>query len=364
MLKQQFSDTADACALAQAIVDTVREPLLVLDTDLRVIAASRSFYLTLAVTADDVLGKPICELGDGAWDIPSLKQWLGDVLARTNAMGDFEVEHVFPVIGRREISLNAREVFHEGETPRTVLLGFADVTRERDLARQNQELLHQKDMLLEEFQHRVGNSLAIIASIISLKARSVDSEEARRHLDDARDRVISYASVQQSLHTSAHSGFIELGPHFAKLCQAISRSMIGDNQRIRIETHGGGRATTSEAESLGLILTELVINSLKHGFTEQTTDGLISVTYEVSEAGWKLSVSDNGIGKPSAIDRPRSGLGTGIIKALARQLHAEVTTVAGQPGTIVSVTHTAIGTSAESIGSDAASAMPMMADVA
>ena len=364
MLKRQLSDTADACALAQAIVDTVREPLLVLDYDLRVVAASRSFYLTFSVTADDVLGKPIYELGDGAWNIPALKALLGDVLSKEIAMNDFEVEHTFPVIGRRAMRLNAREVFHEGGAHRTVLLGFEDVTRQRELARRNDELLHQKDMLLEEFQHRVSNSLAIIASIISLKARSVDSEEARRHLDDARDRVISYASVQQSLHTSASSGFIELGPHFAKLCQAISRSMIGDNQRIRIETRAGGRATTSEAESLGLILSELVINSLKHGFTEQTTDGLITVTYEVSGADWKLSVSDNGVGKSDAIDRPRSGLGSGIIKALAKQLGAEVTTAAGRPGTIVSVTRTAIGTSAGSAGPDAVSAASMMADVA
>jgi two-component sensor histidine kinase len=364
MLKRQFSDTADACALAQAIVDTVREPLLVLDHDLRVVAASRSFCLTFSVTADDVLGKLVYELGDGAWNIPSLKVWLGDVLSKKIVMNDFELEHTFPVIGRRALRLNAREVFYDGGAHGTVLLGFEDVTTQRDLARRNDELLHQKDMLLAEFQHRVGNSLAIIASIISLKARSVDSEEARRHLDDARDRVISYATVQQSLHTSARSGFIELGPHFAKLCQAISRSMIGDNQRIRIETHGGGHATASEAESLGLILTELVINSLKHGFTEQTTDGLIRVAYEVSGADWKLSVSDNGIGKSSAIDRPRSGLGTGIIKALAKQLGAEVTTTAGRPGTIVSVARTAIGTRAESAGPDAVSAASMMADVA
>jgi two-component sensor histidine kinase len=364
MFKQQFSDAADACALAQAIVDTVREPLLVLDHDLRVVAASRSFYLTFSATADDVLGKPIHELGDGAWNNPALKVLLGNDLSSIMAISDFEVEHTFPVIGRRVMRLNARKVFYEVGSHTTVLLGFEDVTREHDLARQNDELLHQKDMLLDEFQHRVGNSLAIIASIISLKARSVESAEARRHLDDTRDRVISFATIQQSLHTSARSGFVELGPHFAKLCQAISHSMIGDNQRIRIETHGGGRATTREAESLGLILTELVINSLKHGYPEDTTDGLISVAYLSSGSDWKLSVSDNGIGNSLAINRPKGGLGTGIIMALAKQLGAEVTTTAGQPGTIVSVTRTAIGTNAKSAGSDAAPAAPMMTDVA
>ena len=221
-------------------------------------------------------------------------------------------------------------------------------------------MLREKDILLHEFQHRVGNSLAIIASIISLKARSVESVEARRHLNDARDRVISFATIQQSLHTSAAKGFIELGPHFSKLCQAIAHSMIGDNQRIRIETHGGGRATASEAESLGLIVTELVINSLKHGFTEDTTtDGLITVAYEVSGADWKLGVSDNGIGKPNATDRSKGGLGTGIIKALAKQLDAQVVTLTGPLGTTVSVTHATFGTSA---GAHSLSAAPVMAD--
>jgi two-component sensor histidine kinase len=359
MFNQQFSDAEDACALAQAIVDTVREPMLVLDQELRVIAASRSFYLLFSTKPGDTLGKPLCDLGDRAWDIPALKTLLGNILSKDIAMDDFEVEHEFPVIGRRSMLLNARKVFYKTGAHTTILLSFEDVTGQRDLARRNEELLREKDILLHEFQHRVGNSLAIIASIISLKARSVESVEARRHLNDARDRVISFATIQQSLHTSAAKGFIELGPHFSKLCQAIAHSMIGDNQRIRIETRGGGRASSREAESLGLIVTELVINSLKHAFTEDTTDGLITVAYEVSGTDWKLSVSDNGIGKPDATDRSKGGLGTGIIEALAKQLDAQVVTLTGPLGTTVSVTHATFGTSA---GAHSLSAAPVMAD--
>ncbi|NPU70029.1 PAS domain-containing protein [Bradyrhizobium sp. 83012] len=337
MFKQQFSNASDACALAEAIVDTVREPLLVLDHDLRVIAASRSFYLTFSMTSAEVLGTSFYALGDGAWNIPALRSWLSQMVSGTTALNDVEVEHTFPGVGRRVMRLNARQVSYTVGSSTTILLGLEDVTRERDLARQNEELLRQKDVLLEEFQHRVGNSLAIIASIISLKARSVRSEEARRHLDDARDRVISFANIQQSLHASARSGVIALGPHFARLCQAISQSMIADHQQIRIETRGGGKATTRDAESLGLIVTELVINSLKHAFPEDAANGLIVVSYESCGAGWRLSVSDNGTGKTQAKGRMKGGLGTGIIAALAKQLGADVTTVAGQPGTIVTV---------------------------
>jgi PAS domain-containing protein len=111
MFNQQFSDAEDACALAQAIVDTVREPMLVLDQELRVIAASRSFYLLFSTKPGDTLGKPLCDLGDRAWDIPALKTLLGNILSKDIAMDDFEVEHEFPVIGRRSMLLNARKVF-------------------------------------------------------------------------------------------------------------------------------------------------------------------------------------------------------------------------------------------------------------
>jgi chemotaxis protein methyltransferase CheR len=282
------------------------------------------------------------------WDIPALRKLLGNILSKQITMDEFEVEHDFPIIGRRTILLNARKVYYAAGIHTTILLGFEDVTRVRDLARRNQDLLREKETLLEELQHRVGNSLAIIASIISLKARQVDSEEARRHLHDTHDRVISFATIQQSLlHASTTSGFVELGPHFAKLCAAISNSMIGDNQRITIEARGDGRATSREAESLGLIVTELVINCLKHAFTDDTTDGLITVAYEVSGTDWKLSVCDNGVGKPDKSASLKNGLGTSIINALAKQLDAKVATVAGRPGTTVSVTHATFGAGAE-----------------
>jgi chemotaxis protein methyltransferase CheR len=347
MFNQQFSDADEACALAQAIVDTVREPLVVLDHGLRVIAANRSFYVLFDTKPDDTLGKSLCNLGDRVWDIPELRRLLGNIISEQITMDEFEVEHDFPIIGRRTMVLNARKVHYELGTHTTVLLGFEDITRERALALQNQELLREKDMLLEEFQHRVGNSLAIIASIISLKARLVDSEEARRHLHDTHDRVISFATIQQSLHASTASGIVELGPHFAKLCAAITHSMIGDNQRITIEARGGGHATCRDAESLGLIVTELVINSLKHAFTDDTADGLIIAAYEISGTDWKLSVSDNGMGKSSATARPKIGLGTSIINALAKQLEAKVATTTGPAGTTVSVTHATFGASAE-----------------
>jgi PAS domain-containing protein len=103
----------DAFAHAHAIVDTVREPLVVSDDELRVVAASRSFYLTFKVNRDETQGRLLSELGDGARDIPKLRLLLGNIIPERGEMEDYEVDHDFPDIGRRTMLLNARKVFYE-----------------------------------------------------------------------------------------------------------------------------------------------------------------------------------------------------------------------------------------------------------
>jgi len=345
---QPFSANRDAGTLAQAIVDTVREPLLVLDKDLRVLAASRSFYLTFKVARADTQGSLLYTLGDGQWDIPKLRLLLEKIVPEHGVMEDYEVEHQFPDIGKRTMLLNAREVFYADNPHTTLLLGIEDVTGRRALERDKDELLRQKDALLrekdilhEELQHRVGNSLQIIAAIILMKSRSVESEETRRHLQDAHNRVLSVAAVQQHLHVSGAAGPIDMAPYLSKLCESLTTSMIGDNRPITLNVSSGdGSVTSREAVSLGLIVTELVMNALKHAFPSDNVDHRITVAYDVEGTNWKLSVADNGIGKRTDVfAQAKAGLGTSIVKALAQQLDARVEVLSGPQGTTVSVTH-------------------------
>ena len=340
MFRKQFSEVEDACALAQAMVDTVREPLIVLDKYLKVVAASRSFYVKFTTKPDDTQGKHFYELGDGEWDILKLRLLLEKIIHDHGAMDEYEVEHDFPRIGRRIMLLNARIVRYE-KAHTNILLGIEDVTVQRNLEREKDDLLRQKEVLLDEVQHRVANSLQIIASIIMMKALSVESEDTRRHLHDAHTRVVSIAAVQQHLHASTALGSMEMHPYLSKLCEALAHSMIGEDQSISLKVFDrGGIATCRDAESLGLIVTELVINALKHAFKPDTKDGQINVSYQVSGTDWKLSVADNGIGKPDGVfAQPKSGLGTGIVKALAKQLDSQVVTASGPNGTTVSLTH-------------------------
>ncbi len=339
----------DAQTLAQAIVNTIHEPLLVLDAGLHVLAASRAFYEVFKVDPDHTTGRFVYDLGDGQWNIPALRLLLETIIPDHAAMDGFEVDHDFPGIGRRTMLLNARKVLYDTRADTTILLAFTDVTARRaieqekaELLERTEELLKQKQMLLQEMQHRVANSLQIIASILLLKARAVTSDETRRDLQDAHQRVLSVAEVQTHLHASGGVDRIAVEPYLTKLCGSLASSMIADDNPTRIVVEADeGWIGSDKAVSFGLIVTELVINAIKYAFPVARTDALVRVAYQSEGEDWALVVSDNGIGKSPPLASYRSrGLGTAIVEALVKQLNARIE-VSTSPGVTVSISRTA-----------------------
>jgi chemotaxis protein methyltransferase CheR len=350
-MKNQLHGIEDAQTLAEAIVDTIHEPFIVLDAQFRVLAASRSFYETFEVDPAHTIGNLLYGLGDGQWDIPALRVLMETIIPEKAAMNGFEVDHDFPGLGRRIMLLNARKVLYETSADTTILLAFTDITDRRaiemekaDLLQKTEELLGQKQVLLQEMQHRVANSLQIIASILMLKARVVTSDESRRHLEDAHQRVMSVAAVQSHLHALGGIDQIEVGPYLTTLCASLAASMIGEDQPIALKVIADeGRIGSDKAVSIGLIVTELVINAVKYAFPTQQADALVSVTYESRADGWALVVSDNGVGRSAAVaaETP-GGLGTIIVKALVQQLDARMETASASTGLSVSITRASV----------------------
>jgi chemotaxis protein methyltransferase CheR len=342
-----FRRVEDAQTLAQAIVDTIHDPLLVLDEDFRVVAASRSFYETFKVDEAQTRGRPLYSLGDGQWDIPALRTLLETIIPTKTAMDGFEVDHDFPGVGRRTMLLNARQVVYSEAGGKTILLAFTDISarrlieREKELLHERTEdLLRQKNTLFQEMQHRVANSLQIIASILLLKARAVGSDETRKDLQDAHQRVLSVAEVQKHLHQSGAIDQIEVGAYLTTLCNSLSSSMTGEGQPVLIRVMAqDGQMGSDQAVSLGLIVTELVINALKYAFPAQKLQAAILISYETNGTNWKLTVSDNGVGKDVTLPtKIGGGLGTAIVTALVRQLGAQIETSGDAAGTTVIIT--------------------------
>ena len=272
---------------------------------------------------------------------------------RLNRTYDFFASRFGPLNARENVKAFAGDPDHplllsleefnpetKGAT-KTAIFERRTLEREKDeYLREKDELLRQKDLLLQEMTHRINNSLQIIASILLLKAHTVQSEETRRHLQDAHERVMAVATVQEQLHPSPYGALIESKTYLEKLCESLAASMILDSQPISLRVEASEGATTSEqAVSMGLITTELVINALKHAFPDGAK-GTIVVGFESTASAWRLSVSDDGVGISGRLpDAPvRIGLGTSIVEALTRQLGGRVTTSAAAPGTSVSVT--------------------------
>jgi len=117
----------------KTVVDIVREPILILDKDLKVMTANESFYRTFQVDSKDTENKLVYELGNGQWDIPALRKLLEDILPKNTFFNGFEVTHDFPFVGRKVIILNARQIYlksdeHPKEFPPIILLAMEDVT--------------------------------------------------------------------------------------------------------------------------------------------------------------------------------------------------------------------------------------------
>jgi PAS domain S-box-containing protein len=116
---------------AEAIVDTVREPLLVLDAELSVTSANRAFYAAFQATEKDTVGRSLYALGNHDWDIPQLRTMLAEVLPRRRVLNDFEVTHEFSSLGTRVMLLNARVIVRGGGRPDLILLAIEDLTERR-----------------------------------------------------------------------------------------------------------------------------------------------------------------------------------------------------------------------------------------
>jgi two-component sensor histidine kinase len=198
------------------------------------------------------------------------------------------------------------------------------------LLSEKDELLAERAMLLQEMQHRIGNSLQIIASVLRLKARAADLPETRAQLQDAHDRVMAVAAVQR--HLQGGVGEVDLAPYLTELCASLGASMIRELRPLTLDVRAEPATVSSrDATSLGLVVTELVINALKHAFPEGR-GGAVVIAYSVRPGGWTLSVSDDGVGRGPPSPAARVGLGSSVVEALARQLGARVEIAGPGPG--------------------------------
>lgn len=326
--------------LVLAVIGSSVTPLLLLDGEFKIIAASESFRRAFLGAHPSPVGQLVFEIGAGEWNLPRLRSLLGAAASNVE-IDPYDMDLKIEGQPLRSLSLSAQKLDYGDGKAVCLMLTVADMTDFRLAAKQKDDLLREKAIMMQELQHRVANSLQVISSVILQGAIRTRSKEARTHLEDAHHRVLSVAEVQRQLAATTLSD-VTLKPYFTQLCLSLGASMIHDHKQLAIELDVDDSVVSADTSiSMGLIITELVINALKHAFPDRRK-GVMIVGFQSQGPNWTLSVRDDGVGMPGDQDSRTPGLGTSIVEALARQLQADVHVVDTSPGTAVSIVHNQI----------------------
>jgi len=286
---------------AESIVDTVREGLVVLDADLRIISANRSFYETFKVKPGETEGQLLYDLGNRQWDIPKLRELLEEILPTGTTFDNFEVEHEFKMIGRRVMHLNARRIYREIDRTHLILLAIADVTERK----QAQQALRQSSEKLKFFAYSVMHDLkSPTIGIYGL------TELLHKHYKDALDeRGKSYCDqiLKASVHVAALIEKINVYIATKESPLKIEKIDIKDILQMVRDEFSPRLAVRQikwlepdaiievKADQLTIlrVFRNFVDNALKYGGAELSE---IRIGYEESEEFHTLSISDDGAG--------------------------------------------------------------------
>jgi PAS domain S-box-containing protein len=316
------------------IVETVREGILVLDPDLTIRFANRSFCQTFAVAQEDTVGRKLYEIGDGQWDLPKLRSALEGIISGCDTIEAFEVEYLLPSIGPRVMVLNARKVYRPGNKTQQILLASEDVTERVRLEREHAAAHQRIGLLLEELTHRVKNSLQFIAATVMIESRSHQSGQGRAALERVSHRIAALGHLYSKL-TDAHTvEAVDAATYLEELCRDLVASirMQGDTS-VSLETDiESERLPTDRAIPIGLIVNELVTNAVKYAFPGEAK-GTVMVTLKRMPGELRLTVADDGIGLDPR--RADSGLGGRLVDGFAQQLGGQVERKSDRRGTTV-----------------------------
>ena len=316
------------------LVETIREGILVLEPDLTIRFANRSFCQTFAVAPERTVGRKLYEIGNGQWDIPQLRTSIEAIFSGRKTIEAFEVEYVLPSIGRRVMVLNARKVYRPGSETRQILLVIADVTERARLEREHAAAHERIGMLLQELTHRVKNSLQFIAAMVMIEARSHKSGEGKAALERVSNRITALGQLYAKLTKADTVEAVDAATYLNELCRDLIASVHEEGETsIVLKTDIESELLpTDRAIPIGLIVNELVTNAVKYAFPGDAK-GTVTVTLKRVPGELRLTVADDGQGLDPR--RADSGLGGRLVDGFAQQLGGQVERKSDRQGTTV-----------------------------
>lgn len=294
---------------ADRIVETIHEPLLVLDGDLRVLRANPSFCRTFDVSEEETVGRPLFELGDGQWDLPDLRDRLQRVVHQDTSFEGVEVDRNFPGLGRRVMRLNGRTLVREGGDSYQVLLAIDDVTEQRELEaklRRQARELERSNADLEQFASAVSHDLREPLRMVERYLELLDRREGDRLGEDGRE-FLEFARAGARRMKEMIDGVLEysrVGREQGEVAATPTGKALetaADHLQSRLEEAGADVSwdelptVRADGEQLVRLFQNLLSNAIAYRGDEPPR-----VTVRASREGgrWRFAVEDNGAGIP------------------------------------------------------------------
>ncbi|NGM20615.1 PAS domain-containing protein [Roseomonas stagni] len=273
----------------------------------------------------------------------TLALWRSHVLPEDRAAGIAALERA-RATGRHEAEVRIRRAdgairwirasgavdYAPDGTPLRLVGASHDITEQRLLAQEREARIAEKDLLVQEMHHRVKNSLQLVQGLLLMQARDAADPALAEKLREAAGRIVSIAAVHRRLYEGAPGEAQEVAEHLGGLVDDLTRSLGSSDRRIDLEVDSGMRLPADRMAALGLLVTELVTNALKHGA------GRITIRFTPGAEGAVLEVTDEGTGFAADFDPTAvRGLGMRVALAMARQLRGVMEVLPGPHGRVV-----------------------------
>ncbi|MBB5574862.1 HWE histidine kinase domain-containing protein [Rhizobium paranaense] len=320
MLEDLYRLLKSSHVQAQGVVDTMTQPVVVLDQGFCVVTANNAFIRTFKIERDDIFGRSFFDLGNGQWDIEELRQLIASVIPKASAVIGFEVTHDFPVIGRRTFLIDARRLVHPDDNSTNILVLFDDVTeRQRHEAEQN--------FIISETRHRMKNLFAVVRAIAM--QTSIEGRTAIEYRDAFLGRLEVALRAQELV---SNKGTTDLA--------TLLKSSVGEIGADRLHFEGPAvQLSSSKVLPISMIVHELTTNATRYGALS-VPEGEIHVKWSLETGSndrtylnceWR---EENG---PVVRAPTRNGYGTELIEGTAAHLGGEAELIYGIGGLVVTI---------------------------
>src|SRR5579863_5500634 len=213
--------------LTKSIVDTIRDAMVVLESDMTIVTANKAFLTIFGSTAAETHGRRVSELGQHQWDVPALRHLMEKVLPENKPIENFEIEDDFPSLGRRVFNLNARKISQPGNHAHRMLLVFEDITGRKQRERDAQ-------MLTNEISHRIKNNLQLVVGLIAYEVRSTAAPCVQGY-KAMQSRIGAIAELYDLISQSSRGGAVAVDAYLREIAKAMSASLLGNASGIKIE---------------------------------------------------------------------------------------------------------------------------------